>query len=84
MPDLADRLSRVPFQLDRPVVDYTGTPGRYDLTLDWSPIDKPTENAAAPSIVSAIEEQLGLRLEARKMPLEVLIVDHADRVPAAN
>ena len=66
------------------MVDYTGTPGRYDLTLDWSPIDKPTENAAAPSIVSAIEEQLGLRLEARKMPLEVLIVDHADRVPAAN
>jgi uncharacterized protein (TIGR03435 family) len=84
MPDLADRLSRPPFQLERPVVDSTGLTGRFDLTLDWSPIDKPAENAAAPSIVSAIEEQLGLRLEARKMPLEVLIVDHADRVPAAN
>lgn len=84
MPDLADRLSRTSFQLDRPVVDFTGLTGRYDLTLDWSPIDKQTENAAGPSIFAAIEEQLGLRLEARKMPLEVLIVDHADRVPAAN
>jgi len=84
MPDLADRLSRAPFQLDRPVVDFTGLTGRFDLTLDWSPIDKQAENASGPSIFSAIEEQLGLRLEARKLPLEVLIVDHADRVPAAN
>jgi uncharacterized protein (TIGR03435 family) len=75
MSDLADRLSRASFQLDRPVVDFTGLTGRYDLTLDWAPTD---------SIFSALEEQLGLRLEARKMPLEVLIVDHADKVPAAN
>ena len=77
MPDLADRLSRPPFQLERPVIDYTGVTGRYDLTLDWSATD-------GPSIFAALEEQLGLRLEARKMPLEVLIVDHADKVPAAN
>ena len=75
MPDLADRLSRASFQLDRPVVDFTGLTGRYDLSLDWAPTDP---------IFSALEEQLGLKLEARKMPLEVLIVDHADRVPVAN
>ena len=75
MPDLADRLSRATFQLDRPVVDFTGLTGRFDLTLDWVPTDP---------IFSALEEQLGLKLEARKMPLEVLIVDHADKVPAAN
>jgi uncharacterized protein (TIGR03435 family) len=70
MPDLADRLSRASFQLDRPVVDFTGLTGRYDLTLDWAPTDP---------IFSALEEQLGLKLEARKMPLEVLIVDHATK-----
>lgn len=75
MPDLVDRLSRATFQLDRPVVDFTGLTGRYDFTLDWVPTD--------PSF-SALEEQLGLRLEGRKLPLEILIVDHADRVPAAN
>jgi uncharacterized protein (TIGR03435 family) len=75
MPDLADRLSRATFQLDRPVVDFTGLTGRYDLALDWAPTDP---------IFSAIEEQLGLKLEARKLPLEVLIVDHADKMPAAN
>ena len=84
MPDLADRLSRAPFQLDRPVVDFTGLTGRFDLTLEWSPVDASGENAAGPSVFTAIEEQLGLRLEPRKMPLEVLVVDRANRVPAEN
>lgn len=66
------------------MVDFTGLTGRFDLTLDWSNVDKQTETAAGPSIFAAIEEQLGLRLEARKLPLEILIVDHADKVPAAN
>lgn len=88
MPDLADRLSRAPFELDRPVVDFTGLTGRFDLTLDWSPVDakgdKEGENATGPSMFTAIEEQLGLRLEPRKLPLEVLIVDRANRTPAEN
>jgi uncharacterized protein (TIGR03435 family) len=75
MPDLADRLSRSPFQLDRPVVDLTGLTGRFDLTLDWVPTEL---------IFSALEEQLGLKLEARKTPLEVLIVDHAAKTSRSD
>ena len=84
MPDLADRLSRAPFQLDRPVVDFTGLAGRFDLTLDWSPIDGPAENTTGPSVFTALEEQLGLRLEPRKLPLEILVVDHANKTPTEN
>jgi uncharacterized protein (TIGR03435 family) len=84
MPDLADRLSRPPFELERPVVDFTALPGRFDLTLDWSPTDKQGENGIGPSLFTALEEQLGLRLEPRKLPLEVLVVDRANKVPAEN
>jgi uncharacterized protein (TIGR03435 family) len=76
MPDLADRLSRAPFELDRPVVDFTGLTGRFDLTLDWS--------LTGPSIFTALEEQIGLWLEARRLPLEVLVVDHSNKTPTEN
>ncbi len=84
MPMLADRLSRPDFQLDRRVVDFTGLKGTFDLTLDWSPNDAEAGEATGPSIFTAIQDQLGLRLEARKVPLEVLVVDHVNRVPTAN
>lgn len=84
MPDLADRLSRPPFELERPVVDFTGLPGRFDLTLEWSPADRQGENGIGPSVITAIEEQLGLRLEPRKLPLLVLVVDRANKVPTEN
>lgn len=77
MPALADRLSRPDFQIDRRVVDFTGLTGTFDLTLDWG-----GENG--PSIFTAIQEQLGLKLEARKIPLEVFVVDHVSRVPTPN
>jgi len=84
MSDFADRLSRAPFQVDRPVVDLTGLTGRFDLTLEWSPVEESAENGTGPSLFTALEEQLGLRLEPRKMPLEVLVVDRANKVPAEN
>ncbi len=70
----ADRLSRPDFQLGRQVVDFTGLKGTFDITLEWD--DE--------SIFTALEEQLGLRLEPRKVPLNVLVVDHLNRVPTAN
>ncbi|HVY92284.1 MAG TPA: TIGR03435 family protein [Bryobacteraceae bacterium] len=76
-----DRLSRPDFGLDRPVVDRTGLNGTYDLTFDWKPGEPDSPSA---SLFTAMQEQLGLKLEARKIPLEVLVVDHAEKVPKGN
>jgi len=88
MPMFADRLSRPDFQLGRQVVDFTGLTGTFDLTLDWKPetgqAENPSDNASEASIYTAIQEQLGLRLEPRKIALEVLVVEHANKVPTEN
>jgi uncharacterized protein (TIGR03435 family) len=76
-------------RLDRPVVDRTGLSGRYDFLLQWTPgigesrVDPggnalPPGEPAGPSIFSAIQEQLGLRLESTKGPVEVLVIDSVD------
>ncbi|GGA77835.1 hypothetical protein GCM10011507_31350 [Edaphobacter acidisoli] len=70
--------------LDRPVVDETGLAGRYDFTLKWSPDNLPvSEPDAAPGIFTAVQEQLGLKLEATKGPADVLVIDHVER-PSPN
>ncbi len=55
------------------VVDKTALTGSYDFTLDWAPEE--TQDSSAPSLVTAIQEQLGLRLESQKAPVDVLLVD---------
>jgi uncharacterized protein (TIGR03435 family) len=68
----------------RPVLDRTGLSGHYTYKLDWLPA-----NAAAPpdsdvpSIFTAVQEQLGLRLEATRAPIEILVIDRAER-PSEN
>jgi uncharacterized protein (TIGR03435 family) len=84
MAQFADRLASPVFQLDRQVVDFTGLTGQFDLTLDWSPDGNQAEDATSPSITTAIQEQLGLKLEPRKVPLEVFVIDRASKVPTAN
>lgn len=84
MAGLADRLSESVFKLDRPVVDQTGIEGGYDFTLQWAPEGVPIDGQDSPSIFTALEEQLGVRLEPRKMPFRILVIDSADRVPSAN
>ena len=83
MKHLADTLSG---QVDRPVIDGTGLEGVYDLKLEWTPDDgrKPNDGDTGPSIFTALQEQLGLKLEARKGPVEILVIDHAEKVPTAN
>jgi uncharacterized protein (TIGR03435 family) len=72
-----------------PVVDGTGLAGAFNLTLQWSPdADKPlkpgeTGADTGPSIYTAIQQQLGLRLQARKTPIEVVVIDHAEK-PTEN
>jgi uncharacterized protein (TIGR03435 family) len=86
LPMLATVLSRF---MRQPVLDMTGLSGRYVVKLDWTPdpVDplKPgTEPGTGPTIYTAVQEQLGLKLESRKGPLEVIVVDHAERVPISN
>ncbi|HEY1758742.1 MAG TPA: TIGR03435 family protein [Bryobacteraceae bacterium] len=70
----------------RPVVDQTGLTGSYELTLDWAPDDAPVANdgAAGPSIFTALQEQLGLKLDPAKGPVEILVIDRAERTPGEN
>jgi uncharacterized protein (TIGR03435 family) len=72
----------------RPVVDKTGLASNYDRLLEWSPdvgiADPDTAPAGSgPTIFTALQEQLGLRLESGKAPIEMLVVDHLDR-PSPN
>jgi uncharacterized protein (TIGR03435 family) len=78
---LADQLARV---VGRPVVDKTGTAGRFDLTLKWTPDNgAPQPDSEGPSIFTAIQEQLGLKLEPAKSAVMVLVIDHVE-MPSAN
>jgi uncharacterized protein (TIGR03435 family) len=61
------------------VVDETGLAGKFDIKFDL----KTDDIGGEPSIFSAIQEQLGLRLEPRKGPVDVLVIDHVER-PDAN
>jgi uncharacterized protein (TIGR03435 family) len=84
--ELAGNLS---FPLDRTVIDKTGLTGRYDFRLRWT--EDNVANAAAdggaafapPNIFTAIQEQLGLKLQAAKGPVNTLVVDHVEQ-PTEN
>lgn len=88
--DLAPLLSRL---LGRTVIDKTGLTGKYDIQLNWTPDDNqslavppgqtaPTDAASA-SIFTAFQEQLGLKLEGQKGPVEMIVVQSADK-PSEN
>jgi uncharacterized protein (TIGR03435 family) len=89
MLDLTSLLQRA--ILDRPVVDKTGLSGRYDFDLTWAPDetqlngDVPVASSDAPSppLFTAMQEQLGLHLEATHGPVDALVIDTAER-PTSN
>jgi uncharacterized protein (TIGR03435 family) len=66
----------------RPVVDETGLKGNYDIRVKFA--QDRDENPTVPSIFTALQEQLGLKLVPKKMPVEFIIVDHVERTPAEN
>jgi uncharacterized protein (TIGR03435 family) len=82
MASLAMTLSQPFLGLGRPVVDKTGLTGTYDFTLKWTPDQMAngahTVDDSEPSIFTAIQEQLGLKLEPAKGPVEVLVIDHVE------
>ncbi len=74
-------------QLHQPVVDKTGLSGTFDIHLEWT-VD--TSNAAGdsdqsdgPSIFTALREQVGLKLESTRGPVDVIVIDHIEK-PSAN
>jgi uncharacterized protein (TIGR03435 family) len=72
----------------RPVFDKTGLEGRYFCAITYSRLStQSTDNATGPGaldIFAAVQQQLGLKLEPARAPIEILIVDHAERVPTEN
>jgi uncharacterized protein (TIGR03435 family) len=82
MPDFALMMK---FFLDRPVADQTGLTGRYDFRFQWT-FDESrvaADGSAPPGMFTAIQEQLGLKLEPVKAQTDVLVVDKVER-PSAN
>jgi uncharacterized protein (TIGR03435 family) len=82
MDDFVGRLSD---QLRRPVTNGTGLRGKYDFTLSWV-IEGPgySTDDSGPTIFGAIQEQLGLKLEQKRGPVELLVVDHIEKTPTEN
>jgi uncharacterized protein (TIGR03435 family) len=77
--------------LGRKVVDKTGLTGRYDFTLTWAPDDDAAAMGSSassgapqgPSLFTAVQEQLGLKLEPVKAPVDVVVIDHLEK-PSEN
>lgn len=70
--------------LDRPVADETGLHGVYDLTLYFAGEGSALDAEAAPLLLAAVQEQLGLRLERKAGPVDLLTVGHVERTPTEN
>jgi uncharacterized protein (TIGR03435 family) len=92
-------VSFLTLRTDRPVIDRTELKGRYDFTLEWTPDQAATpmfaasgenlrEDTSLPEATDlplfiAVQQQLGLKLEPTKGPVEILVIDHVER-PSAN
>jgi uncharacterized protein (TIGR03435 family) len=84
MPYLAQMLQRA---TSVPVADQTGIAGSYDIKLQFAPDATSSvvdQDSNLPTLYTALHETLGLELKAQQIPMQVLVIDHIDRVPAAN
>jgi uncharacterized protein (TIGR03435 family) len=73
------------FDLKRPVKDETALQGEFAFTLEWAPglgesdAESKDRSASKPSLFAAVQEQLGLKLESSKSPIEVFVIDHVEK-----
>jgi uncharacterized protein (TIGR03435 family) len=97
MPEFIVMLSN---SLGRVVVDGTGLKGKYDFVLSWIPEPMngapipmppgggsgaaPLPDEAGPTLIGAVQQQLGLKLESKKGPVEILVIEHYEKVPTEN
>jgi uncharacterized protein (TIGR03435 family) len=97
---LRDLVAMLEEQLDKPVIDGTELKGKYDFVLAWSADDIVSVTAASnkaddgsdvnvsddpgPDLFNALQEQLGLKLEKTKAAVEILVIDHIEKVPSEN
>jgi uncharacterized protein (TIGR03435 family) len=83
-----DRLAAaLQIPLESPVTDATGLTGTFDILLQWSPEDAiaaELPGAIFPPLAKALEQQLGLQFETRKIKIDTLVVDSGQRIPAGN
>jgi uncharacterized protein (TIGR03435 family) len=80
MVQLADFLT---FTVQRPVLDRTSLPGTYNIPLEMSQEELGKSDGSAPSIFTIVES-IGLKLESRKTPVEVIVVDSGNKIPIEN
>lgn len=80
---LVDQLSG---QLGGPVTDETGLTGKYDIALYWSSRrpNAQTDADNEPDLIAAVQQQLGLKLEKKRGPSEMLVIDHVEKKPTGN
>jgi uncharacterized protein (TIGR03435 family) len=85
--EMAEFASFLARRANRPVADQTHTQGRYSFTLEWTPDDlknsASADQPALPSLFTVLQEQLGLKLEVTKAPVDIIVVDSAER-PSEN
>jgi uncharacterized protein (TIGR03435 family) len=80
MAKLAEKLTRL---LGEPVVDDTNAQGVFTFTLEWAPETKDSAAADGPSLFTALQQELGVKLESKKLPVEVIVIDKAEK-PTEN
>ena len=77
--------SMIGVQLGGPVTDSTNLKGKYDFTLSWASGERPSgDDSPAPSLVEAVQEQLGLKIERKKGMVDVFVIDHLEKKPIEN
>jgi uncharacterized protein (TIGR03435 family) len=85
---LTSILASQPESTKHPIINKTGLTGRYDWTLRWTPVtlrgpEAEDQNAEQPSFITALHEQLGLRLISEKDQIEAVVIDHVE-LPSDN
>ncbi len=69
-------------KVSAPVIDRTGLTGRYDVDVQYAPDG--SEDTTFPSLTTALQDRLGLRLQPEMVPVDIIVIDHADQSPTDN